>query len=207
MRNTLIFCCFILGVFSCTEPAVDIGVPSKASTVILNIPQVEISANEVYVNRENSLWRHTGDSSLVSGQVYTYYADGQLAKMTNVFEGRREREHVEYFPNGKLKLEENYSHNRLDGAVKRWGLSDGYSLVAHLQYQDGKLDGEQRKWYSSGELYQVLNIENGREEGMQRAYRKNGALYANYEARNGRIFGLKRSNLCYELDNESIVYK
>ena len=129
------------------------------------------------------------------------------AQKFGVIEGKKEGAKWSYYPDGSPKFVENYKDNRLHGAVKRWGIQDKYQLLAHLQYSEGKLDGLQKKWYTTGELHKVLNMKAGKEEGMQRAYRKNGALYANYEARNGRIFGLKRSNLCYELDNEQIVYK
>ena len=79
-----------------------------------------------------------------------------------------------------------------------------HTLVSQLNYRLGKANGEQRKWYPSGEIYKIMNFDNGIESGIQKAYRKNGTLYANYEARNGRSYGLKKSKLCYSLENEKV---
>ena len=79
-------------------------------------------------------------------------------------------------------------------------------MVAFLHYRKGKLHGEQKRWYDTGELFQISNINMGVEEGMQQAFRKNGKLFINYEARNGKHYGLKRSMLCVELDDEKIEF-
>ena len=80
-------------------------------------------------------------------------------------------------------------------------------MLSHLNYASGQLDGEQKIWYRTGELFKKLNFSKGREDGLQQAYRKNGALFANYEAREGRIFGLKKAALCYSLKDEKIKTK
>ena len=65
-------------------------------------------------------------------------------------------------------------------------------------------DGVQMQYYISGAKFKMITIKNGQQNGMQKAWRQNGKIYSNYEAKNGRIFGLKRSNLCYELENEKV---
>ena len=112
-----------------------------------------------------------------------------------------------YFPSGQVMFSESYNKNRLDGKVQRWGMESGYQLIAQLNYKEGKLHGVQKKWYATGELHKLMYMAHGREEGLQRAYRKNGVLYANYEAKNGRVFGLRRTQLCFELDAENVVYE
>ncbi len=171
------------------------------------IPDIEFGMDEVLFNKSNSLWILKSDSSEVSGYISKHYADGLLAVKFGVAAGKREGSLMAYFPDGKLKFQETYRNNRLHGRVKRWTLQNGHQLIVQLNYLDGRLNGEQRKWYSTGELHKLMNMRKGKEDGMQQAFRKNGALYANYEAKNGRTFGMKRSNLCYELDNEKIVYK
>ncbi len=170
------------------------------------IPDTEWKQDEVYYDRSQSLWRTIQDSSEVSGRITFYFNEHAMAKEIPVFNGKKEGVQRTYFPNGQLKFEESYSNNKLHGKVRRWGIEEGHQLLAELNYEDGKLHGKQRKWYPSGELHKLLNLVAGKEDGMQKAFRKNGALYANYEAKNGRVFGLKRANLCYELENEQVVY-
>ena len=170
------------------------------------IPDVAFMHTNVVYDRSRSLWLNKMDSSRLSGYINESYSDGTLLKKFSVYEGRLEGVSFTYFPNGKLRFSETYKDGKLHGEVKRWKLDHGYQLVAQLSYQKGKLHGEQKKWYNTGELNYLMQMNEGREEGIQQAFRKNGALYANYEARNGRTFGMKRSNLCYELDNEQVVY-
>lgn len=183
--------------------------PSNEIDILIKEPfeaASNISADSVYYDLASSTWFYLSDSSFVTGNIIDLFPDGNIARVNPVRNGKRNGEQRTYFPNGKLKGLETYSQNRLNGLKKRWSQKNGYQLVALLHYRNGKLDGEQRKWYDTGELYQILNIKMGKEEGLQRAFRKNGALYANYEVVKGRTFGLKRSNLCYELDNEQVVY-
>lgn len=170
-----------------------------------NIPNQTYGIGEVLYSRQNSLWLLKSDSSVVSGYVKEFYPDGALFREFGVIAGKKEGISSTYFDDGRLKFLDTFQKNRLNGMVKRWTMESGYQLIAELYYVDGKLHGEQKKWYPTGELHKRMNLKMGREEGMQQAFRKNGAIYANYESRNGRIFGLKRSNLCYELDNEQIV--
>lgn len=181
---------------------------SKADTVrSIEIPANVIDFEQVLLNNTSNLYLLKQDSGKVSGQVQRYLTPDQLIEKFGVIDGKKEGAHWMYFSDGHPMVWQQFVNNRLHGEVKRWGMDSTHQLLAHLHYENGHLHGEQKKWYPSGELHKVMHMNMGREEGMQQAFRKNGALYANYEARNGRVFGLKRSNLCYELDDEQVVYK
>lgn len=173
---------------------------------LVEVPALTFNIDEVIFNKGNSRWIMKDDSSQVSGFVVQYLSGGSVARKFGVFNGRKEGLQTTYFHDGKSKFSESFKNNKLHGEVKRWILENDHQLIAHLNYQNGRLHGEQKKWYNTGELHKLMHLNMGKEEGLQQAYRKNGALYANYEARNGRVFGMKRSNLCYELDNEQVVY-
>lgn len=194
-----------IALLSCKEQAQQ-SVVLKENYVSVEVPQIDWSIHEVFFDRSNSTWLVKNDSSRVSGYVNEYLQSGGLFRKFGLVNGKKQGVQLTYFPDGRLQFEETYHSNKLQGIVRRWSLESGYQLIALLQYHSGKPHGEQKKWYNTGELHKHLNLEEGREEGMQKAYRKNGALYANYQAKNGRVFGLKRSNLCYELDNEQIVF-
>lgn len=172
----------------------------------VTVPSVYHDVSDVFLDRSTSLWQFISDTSLVSGFVYERYPNDTLQKIFGVYAGKKEGQLKAYFSNGKVKYTESYQNNKLDGELKRWSQEGNDQLLAQLYYKNGKLHGQQKKWFPTGELHVLMNMNMGKEEGLQQAYRKNGVLYANYEAREGRTFGLKRSNLCYELDNEQVVY-
>lgn len=174
---------------------------------VVEIPLVTYDMHDVFFNKKNSQWQFRVNAALVSGYIVDRFKNGQYSKQFCVYEGRKEGMLKVYFPNGKVKFEEHYQNNKLHGEVKRWSQESSYQLMAQLTYKEGKLHGEQKKWFATGELHKLMLMKDGKENGLQQAFRKNGALYANYEAKNGRVFGLKRSNLCYELDNQEVVYR
>lgn len=198
----------IIIILSALHGCNEVGTPSRVDDPgEVGIPDVAFVRDEVIFNKANSLWLHPDDSSKVSGYVMSYYPGGVIAQKFGVVNGKKEGESITFFPDGQKKFSESYRDNRLHGEVCRWVQENGYQQVAQLRYEKGKLQGEQRKWYTTGELHKLMQMEMGKEEGLQQAFRKNGALYANYEAKNGRVFGMKRSNMCFELDNEQVVYK
>ncbi len=204
MKLITVFCLAVL-LWSCQYNAEQVE-STEESSEITKVPEVNWPIEEVFFDRSNSTWKHLGDSSLVSGYVTEYFADGILFRRMGLIEGKKEGKLLTFFPDGHLRFEEYYLANKLHGTVRRWSLESSYQLIALLRYKSGKPHGEQKKWYNTGELHKLLHLKEGREEGLQQAFRKNGAPYANYEAKNGRVFGLKRANLCYELDNEQIVF-
>lgn len=177
-----------------------------ASRDHIQVPDETWSSSEVFYDKKKSLWKFKTDSNTVSGIITTYFLQGEIAVTIPVFNGKKEGTQLTYYQDGKLKFLETYSNNKLSGEVRRWGTREGYQLLAELNYKNGRLHGEQKKWFASGELHKHMNMKEGKEDGMQKAYRKNGVLYANYEALEGRTFGLRRSNICFELNDEKVVY-
>ncbi|MDW3191393.1 MAG: membrane-binding protein [Cytophagales bacterium] len=194
-----------LAFYGCRQESPSVMVVIEVPEV-KEVPNIAWSETEVFLDRSNNTWFLKNDSSLISGYVKQYDVAGKVFRSTGFVDGKMEGVQLTYFPDGRLRFAETYLANKLHGTVKRWSMESGYQLVALLQYNGGRPHGEQMKWYTTGELHKRLNLESGQEVGLQQAFRKNGALYANYEARNGRVFGIKRANLCYELDNEQVVF-
>ena len=168
----------------------------------LIIPQYFIQKDSLRYDRKTSIWYQ--EDSPFSGYAEIHLSNGQLYEQFGVLNGRMQNQSIEWFPNGEVRRIAHYHHGKLHGENKIWSQDSGYVLIAHLNYTLGKVDGLQRKWYTTGEVYQELNFDMGKEKGKQKAYRKNGAMYANYEAINGRIFGLMRANLCVDLENQEV---
>ncbi|SMP32387.1 MORN repeat variant [Algoriphagus winogradskyi] len=168
---------------------------------------LEVEALEVH---ENKLILHPNEGLMYlgktpfSGAGMSYYANGVLAKRTEYVNGKRNGLLQKWFEDGSIAFEAHYNDNKLNGPVKSWWSNK--NLRSSGNFLAGKSHGLQQQWYSSGVKFKEMNLVDGKEVGMQRAWRENGKIYVNYQAKNGRIYGLKRANLCFELDDETVVY-
>jgi antitoxin component YwqK of YwqJK toxin-antitoxin module len=138
-----------------------------------------------------------------SGTSVEYYADGKVFEKIQYLKGKKHGLNQKWFESEALAYEAYHFENKLHGTSKSWW-SNG-NIRTESNFELGKSHGLQTEWYSSGVKFKESNLDRGLEEGMQRAWRENGKVYVNYEAKNARIFGLKRSNLCFELENENVI--
>ncbi|MFY0653909.1 MAG: toxin-antitoxin system YwqK family antitoxin [Cyclobacteriaceae bacterium] len=162
----------------------------------------EVSAQKLRIKQGQGILYE--GSNPFSGISVRKYDNGQVAEKSNYINGKREGYRCKWFPNGILSYEAYYNSNRLDGVSKTWWVNGNLRSITHND--QGKSHGTQRHWYITGQLFKEQQFNHGQEDGLQKAWRTNGKLYVNYEAKNGRIYGLKRSALCYELQNENVVY-
>ena len=156
----------------------------------LKINDTIVDVNDLVYNRETSVWEI--DNKPFSGYAVTKFENGSLKRKFGVLNGKKQNEDVTWFKNGKIRSKANYYNGKLHGKKQIWIQDSIYTLVAEYNNHLGKGHGKQTKWYATGELFQIRNLQMGIEEGMQQAFRKNGDLYTNYEAKNGRIFDLKK---------------
>ncbi len=176
-----------------------------ASNTSIEIPDIAVQKSKLDYDKKTSVW--TLDGSLFSGYAVVFYQDSSLQEKVGIFDGKKQNQTTQWYPDGHYKQIAHYEKGKLHGLKQKWGSDESHVLITQLNYYQGKAHGEQKIWYPSGELFKKLNLRMGREEGLQQAFRKNGALFANYEAREGRIFGLKKAALCYGLENENIQYE
>jgi len=170
----------------------------------LAVPSQLTEESLLIYHNNGAVW--TLEGKLYSGYIVSYYPNGSLQEKFGVLNGKKQNEAKGWYPNGELKFIANYYDGKLHGEKKSWAADSSHNLVSHLNYHLGKAHGLQQRWYPTGEIFKILHFSLGKEEGLQQAFRKNGDLFANYEARAGRVFGLKRSNLCFGLDNEAVIY-
>ena len=176
---------------------------SKAAVIKpLKIKDIIVGVNDLVYHRKTSVWEI--DNKPFSGYAVTKFENGSLKRKFGVLNGKKQNEDVTWFKNGKIRSKANYYNGKLHGKKQIWSQDSIYTLVAEYNNYLGKGHGKQTKWYATGELFQIRNLQMGKEEGMQQAFRKNGDLYANYEAKNGRIFGLKKASLCFGLEDQKI---
>ncbi len=167
------------------------------------IADIEVEKKEIVLHPSEGKWYYKNQP--FSGFLVVYHENGILAEKVGYFNGKKEGTAQKRYPDGSLQKICTYVANRLTGKVKSWWPNGNLSMESN--YFDGAKHGIQKKWYPNGQLSRQTTSNQGKETGLQQAWLENGKLYANYEVKNGRIFGLKRSNLCYQLNDEDIQYK
>ncbi|MEL6811026.1 MAG: membrane-binding protein [Bacteroidota bacterium] len=172
---------------------------------LLKVPDTLVEKSVLKYHPQTSIW--TLNDSPYSGFAVSYYTDTILMEKFGILDGKKQHKSIQWYPDGHFKSVAEYDKGKLHGEKKIWSADSAHVLIALYNYYQGIPHGEQRKWYSTGELFKKMNLNRGKEEGIQQAFRKNGVLYANYEAREGRIFGLKKAKLCYSLKDENVQYK
>lgn len=132
------------------------------------------------------------------------YPSGQEAVSLQYSNGIRDGKYIKWFADGTISYISEYKNGKQEGTAKSWW--NNGNLRSQSRYISGIGQGQQTQWYKSGVKFKVMNLTDGKEEGIQTSWRENGKIYNNYEARNGRIFGLKRAALCFQLEDENVVY-
>lgn len=158
--------------------------------------------SELSLNKEKRLV-FFGDE-LFTGTAIQRYRNDTLALSIAYVKGIRHGYYRKWFEDGTLSFEAYYQEGKKSGESHSWWRNG--NLRSESYFVAGVPQGEQKQYYKSGPIFKLINMVDGKEEGMQKSWRENGKLYNNYEAKNGRIFGLKRSKLCFELNDEKIVY-
>lgn len=77
---------------------------------------------------------------------------------------------LEYWPNGRLRLEAHLRHDRFHGSY--------------------------RTFYASGQPFEVRQYVHGREEGRQQSFTETGDVFLNYEVWQGRRYGYLNARPC-----------
>lgn len=192
----LLILLLILGIMSCTHQVDSLGAQSPV------IPKkfVPVAQLTLKANKGTMYYRGTP----FSGYATEVHENGQFAKKTAYFKGKKHGITQKWYADGTLGYQANYVANKRHGKAQSWWQNGVLRSEAHFEH--AVADGIQRQWYRSGAKFKEIRLKQGREEGLQRAWRENGKIYINYEAKNGRIFGLKRSSLCFQLADEAVQY-
>ncbi len=79
---------------------------------------------------------------------------------------------VEYWPNGKKRLEAHYKDDKLDGLATEWYENGQKSGEGH--YKNGKLDGLETHWHENGQKSYEGHNKNGVPDGLWTFWDENG---------------------------------
>ena len=95
----------------------------------------------------------------------------------------------EFYPSGKLKTEQNYINEKLDGTGK--GYYESGKLEWEENYKNGKLDGIARGYYETGKLQAEVNFKNGKKHGTLTVYSERGKIQYVETYKNGEMIDRK----------------
>ncbi|WP_435624875.1 toxin-antitoxin system YwqK family antitoxin [Flagellimonas sp.] len=177
-----------------------LGRANKENIGTRAIPDVEVKKELLVLNKIEGKWYYQGVP--FGGYAIQTNDTGQLIEKIGFVNGKRQGLALKWHSNGLISSEKYYQENRLEGTTKTWWPNGQQSTESN--YSNRQRHGIQKKWYPSGQIARIMRFNQGKEEGLQQAWLQTGKLYANYEAKNGRFFGLKRSNLCYQLEDEVV---
>lgn len=96
----------------------------------------------------------------------------------------------EYYENGKLKGEWNYSHGKLHGVTREYH-EDG-ALRIEVAYKDDKRHGVSKSYFEHGGLDGEWNYVNGKKHGVIKRYYPTGQLKGSWEYQDGNRHGTSR---------------
>ena len=104
------------------------------------------------------------------GFRHKWSAEGRLLEVRFYQDGRKEGEHLGWWPDGTPRFRYHFSR--------------------------GKYEGEQIAWTRSGRMATLNHYRAGREEGLQRAWTGDGVMTFNYTVKDGRIYGYRGTREC-----------
>lgn len=80
----------------------------------------------------------------------------------------------EYYENGKVMAEMNFSFWQLDGTSRTY--YENGKVMAEMNYKSGVQEGIMREYYESGKLKSEFNYKQDKKEGMNKQFYESGAV-------------------------------
>ena len=183
----------LLLIISC-DPGSEVTTP--------NIPETVVNRDVLVLHPLEGRW-YLGETPF-SGYAVRCDDGGNQLERIGYYEGKKNGPAYYWYANGSLMKTASYRENKLHGLLQ--GYYPNGNLRSEGYYEEGAPEGVHIKWYEHGQMARKRNLVAGQEVGLQQAWNANGSLYANYQARDGRIFGLKRTNACYNLQDEKVQF-
>lgn len=171
------------------------------SSELILIENIVVLKDSLQLDGNTGVWYYK--DQLFSGYSVRYYKNGAILEKVGFYNGKKEGDAKTWFVGGEIKTFYKYKQNVITGSYKAWW--ENGTLQSEANYVNGHIEGVQKKYYATGVLSKKRNLVHGKEVGLQQAWLENGTLYVNYEAKNGRVFGLRRTNSCYQLENEKVI--
>lgn len=147
--------------------------------------------------RKQGLWKKVYDNGNTAYEV-TFKDDKPVGEMVRYHRNSRVMARMEFEEDGKTaytKLYDKYGNFIAEGKYLNkqkegeWKYYQDEALIQKEHYKNGKRDGEQKIFYSNGNLYDIKHFENGTENGMWIKYHRNGKEMLKAEVADGELNG------------------
>ena len=169
----------------------------------------EIDSNRLVAR--NGIHFEVNSSEPFTGIVYDYNPGKIIVKKRTFLNGELAGSSIEYYANGQMMSESNYSKGILDGVAKEWyrngqiknemsykqGLPMGLrtewsplgSIESESNYFDGELHGAYTEYYADGTVKSESIYSNSKLHGIRRTWHENGQLATEANYAQGAISG------------------
>jgi antitoxin component YwqK of YwqJK toxin-antitoxin module len=157
------------------------------------IPKTELLAdNEGFGWQQDVLFLN---GKPYSGYVLEKYLNGQKAAQNGYLNGKLEGLQQKWFEDGTKKEVRHYSENRKVGIHEGW-FENGQKRFEYFIENDIPIKTH-REWYPNGQLYSLSNFDkDGQPDGEQRMWFSTGQIKSNFVIKNGRRFGFLGAKGC-----------
>lgn len=127
--------------------------------------------------------------SVRDGEWKYYLANGMVSAVYNFKDGWKEGRSLEYYPEGKLRLDVEYKKDKRHGKVMNWGL-DGHLESQFTVYEEieisgkkktGVLDGDRLQYHPNGKLKSKESYQMGIKTGVWETFSEAGVIYSRME--------------------------
>ena len=88
---------------------------------------------------------------------------------------------------GQLLFHGFYDDGKLEGEFKRWHV-DG-TLLVHGFSKDRELDGEYKEWFEDGQIKKICTYRAGKLDGESKEWFHTGRLYKHFYSKDGKLDG------------------
>ncbi len=106
---------------------------------------------------------------------FTFWVSGNFTNISNSNDKIKDDGILrEYYDNGLLHIEYNFSNGKKNGMQKRWYENNQLEMIYY--YKMGKLDGLQKKWHPNGQLRGEWNYSNDKLNGITKEWYPNKQL-------------------------------
>ncbi|HAH32049.1 MAG TPA: hypothetical protein DCL44_07025 [Elusimicrobia bacterium] len=140
-------------------------------------------AKRVY-NESGNISSQTG--AIPDGAV-KLYEKGKLRTVLIYKNGKANGMAKEYYPAGKIKAEQNWLDDKLDGSYRAYN-EDG-KINTEAYFKNGKRNGIAKLYYPNGTLLSEINYKDGKMEGTYKDYSKKGVIQSEKVYTNGMLNG------------------
>jgi len=130
MNRFKIFLCFLILVTSCNE---------DADKYDMTMKYISEKKGELYLDCISQK-----ENGILQGKLKCYHKDGYLFLVENFEIGKRQGEHIEYYPNGAVRMQSTYNSDTLIGLSKHFyenGAIERIELIKNGEiFYDKELD-------------------------------------------------------------------